>query len=251
MNQTIKWVLLGLTAYIIFLIAKLPASLVLGMLTLPKNIGVGDVQGTIWNGTATTLVANNIAVENVKWETSFLRLLTGRIALDLKAGNARIGGKVSFTGPISISLFDQSDIRANDFTLYLPANMVIAQVPLPVPVDADGRFKVQIEKLDYPGQCAELTGKGQWLNARLESLAQPLMLGNFDADLSCVENDTLIAIKEPNSFGLTANARLTSSFGISVKGQFKPSDQIPTQIKNVIRDFYPPPNAQGYYSIDL
>lgn len=251
MNQTIKWVLLGLVAYLIFLIAKLPASLVVGMVNLPQNIAVGGVQGSIWNGSATTVVANNIAVENVKWEISFLRLFTGRIALDLKAGNARIGGKVSFTGPVSISLFDQTDIQASDFTLYLPANMVIAQVPLPVPVNANGRFKVQIEELDYPGQCAELIGKGQWLNAGLDGLAQPLMLGNFDADLSCVENDTLVAIKEPNSFGLTANAIITSSFGISVKGQFKPSEQIPTQVKNVIRDFYPPANAQGYYSINL
>jgi len=251
MNQTIKWVLLGLAAYLIFLIVKLPASLVLNMVSLPQNIAIGGVQGTIWNGSATTIVANNIAVENVKWQASFLRLFTGRIALDLRAGNARVGGKVSFTGPVSISLFDQSDIRASDFTLYLPANMVIAQVPIPVAVNAGGRFKVQIEELDYPGQCAELTGKGQWLNAKLDGLAQPLMLGTFDADLSCVENDTLISIKEPNSFTLSADARLTSSFGISVKGQFKPSDEIPTQVKNVIRDFYPPPNAQGFYTINL
>ena len=251
MNQSIKWILLGILAYLVFLIAKLPASLVLSMLSLPQNIGIGGVQGTIWNGSATTVVVNNIAVENVQWDTSFWRLFTGRFALDLKAGNSRAAGKVSFNGPISISLFDQSDIRASNFTLYLPANMVIAQIPLPLPVDAEGRFKVQIVELDYPGQCAQLNGKGQWLNARLNGLAEPLMLGNFDADLSCVENDMLIAIKEPNSFGLTADARLTSSFDISVKGHFKPSEQIPTTIKNVIRDFYPPPNAQGYYTINL
>ena len=71
-------------------------------------------------------------------------------------------------------------------------------------MDANGRFKVVIEELDYPGQCTELSSKFQWLNASLDGLAQPLMLGNFDADLSCVENDTFIAIKEPHSFGLTA-----------------------------------------------
>lgn len=251
MNQIVKWVLLGFVVYVIFLIAKFPASLALSMFSTPNNIAIGGVQGSIWNGSATTVVINNIAVENVKWQASFFRLFTGRLALDMKAGNPRIGGEVSFNGPVSVSLFDQSDVSASDFTLYLPANMVIAQVPLPVPVNAGGRFKVQIDQLDYPGYCNQLVGKGQWLNGKLEGLAQPIMLGNYNADLSCVENDTLVAVKEPNSFGLSANARITSKFGISVKGKFKPSDQIPEQVKSVIRDFYTPPDAQGYYSINL
>ena len=251
MKQTIKWALLGLIAYLIFLVAKMPASIVLSLVNLPQNIAIGGVQGTIWDGSASSVVANNIAVENVKWQTSFFALFGGRIALDVKAGNPRTAGKVSFSGPVSISMFDLANIRASNFTLYLPANMVIAQVPLPMPVDADGRFRVRIEELNYPGHCDELVGEGQWLNARLDGLAQPLLLGNFDAQLSCVDNDTLIAIQEPNSFGLTADARLTNDFNVSVKGQFKPSPQIPIQIQNVIRDFYPPPNAQGYYRINL
>lgn len=250
MNQSVKWSLLGLLAYVIFLLIKLPANQLISRITLPPQMSISGVDGTIWDGNASSVIFNNIEVENVHWDTSFWRLLTGQLVLDLDAGNARSSDQVSFDGNIAVSLFNTKHIQADNFVLYLPANMVIAQINLPVSVDAAGRFKVEIEQLDYPGQCESLAGKGQWINAGMEGLGEPLSLGNFDADLSCIETDTLISVKEPNSFGLSAQTRVTQDLQFSVDGKFKPDESLPKQVKDAAL-FFGQPDPQGYYKISL
>lgn len=250
MSNIVKWSVVGVITFIVLLIAKLPATQVLSRIELPKNISLSGIDGTIWDGTVTNLIVNNIAIENVHWETSFWQLLLGKLALDLDAGNNRSAEKVSFNGNAAVYLFDPTHIQASDFNLYLPANMVIAQISLPVAVDAAGRFKVVIDELDYPTECANLQGSGQWINAGIDGLGQPLSLGNFDADLSCIEKDTLVTIKQPNRFNLSAKARVTKAMKISVDGTFKPADDLPDEVKEAAK-FFGRTDAEGYYTIKL
>lgn len=250
MKQIVVWSLLGLLVYGVFLIAKLPASHVIHRINNSKDVFVSDVQGTIWNGSASMIVVNNIAVENVSWTTSFWALLAGNATVDIKGGNLRASDKVSLQGPITINLFDQTHIQASDFTAYVPANMVIAQVSLPITVDAGGRFKILINELDMHNTCIALDAKGQWLNAGIEGLGQPLSLGNFDATLSCIEDDILVKILPPNIFNLTADARVPMNLKASINGRFKPDESLPSQVKDTAK-FFGRPDAQGFYTIKL
>lgn len=253
MSRILKWSILGLLAYLIFLIAKLPASQLISRVELPNNISIHGVSGTIWQGDATSLVVNNIAIENVSWDLSFWRLLLLDAHLDLKAGNIRDSNEVSFQGPVSVSLINPTRLKADDLSVYLPANMILAQVRLPVAADATGRLKLVIRHLDYPGFCQSLEGQGQWLNAGLEGivgLAQPLDLGNFDAKLSCIENDILIKIAEPNRFGLNADVRIPKDFKISLDARFRPDPDLPQQVLDAAK-FFGRTDAQGYYQFRL
>ncbi|GAA0854933.1 type II secretion system protein N [Aliiglaciecola litoralis] len=250
MSRIVKWSLLGLLAYLVFLIVKLPASQVVHRINHSNEVVISDVRGTIWNATASLLIVNNVAIERVSWKTSFWSLLVGNVTLDIKGGNLRASDKVSVQGPVTISLFDPTHIRASDLNIYVPANMVIAQVTLPVTVDAGGRFKIQIKELDYHQACVTLEGKGQWLNAGIEGLGEPLELGNFDADLSCIENDILVRIKPPNIFNLSADARVPMNLAVSVNGRFKPDDSLPKQVKDAA-NFFGRPDADGFYNIKL
>ena len=246
MKLNMKWLFAALAVYLVLLIAKLPAAQLLGRLPLPDNIGLSGVSGSIWQGRAQVLATDMAVVENLEWELAFLPLLLGNLSLDLDAGNSRNSSEIAFNGQISLSMLKPSAIDASDLTLFLPADFVLVQIPLRVPVDAGGRFRVNIEQLAFDQQCVELTGTGQWLNANILGFGDPLQLGNFNADLSCDAGDTIIQVNEPNAFGLSARARVPMDMQISVEGRFKPDPSLPRAVHNAAR-LYAEPNAQGFY----
>lgn len=251
MSQIIKWVLLGLVVYIVFLIAKLPANQVIHKVSLPNNISVSNVGGTIWSGTAGRLLVNNIAIENLKWQTSFWSLLLGNLSLDIEAGALRDSSTIYIKGPMNIDLFNQNHIETEQLSIYVPAKMAIAQVSLPVYADASGRFKVDIQELDYFAGCRTLAGTGEWINAGLsglQGLNAPLDLGNFYADLSCEGEQILVQIKQPNIFNLNADLRVAHNAKWSIDGRFKPANELPEQVKSAAQ-FFGRTDAQGFYSI--
>ncbi|MBU2877522.1 MULTISPECIES: type II secretion system protein N [Alteromonadaceae] len=251
MKQVVKWSLLGILAFLILLIIKLPASQVIYRANQSNDLSIEGVQGTIWNASASIISVNNITIEDVSWQVSFWDLLFGQMTLDIDGGDLRSSDKVSLQGIVSIDMFDPSHVQSSDLTVYLPADMAIAQAPLPIAVNAGGRFKVSLTELDYAGKCIGLSGKGQWLNAGLEGLvglSEPLSLGNFQANLSCIEDDILVKITPPNVFNLTADARIPSTLKVKLNGQFKPDDSLPKQVRDAAQ-FFGRPDKQGFYKI--
>lgn len=248
MTKRIGLVLAGIGVFIFFLLYFLPASQVLGRVQLPPNIQIGEVSGRIWEGRASAVSVSGLVVEDVKWDMQVLPLLWGQLSFEVDAGNARAADDISFSGPISTSVFSTGTLRTQDLKIFLPSALVIAQLPLPVPVNAGGRFRVQIDELDFDQQCQSLTGKGQWLNASFMGMGEPLQLGNFDADLSCEDGMTLIQINEPNSFGLSAVARVPADLQISVEGRFKPADHLPRDVHEAAK-FFGQPDSDGYYEL--
>ncbi|WJG09305.1 type II secretion system protein N [Aliiglaciecola sp. LCG003] len=251
MIQFLKWAVLGIAAYLCFLIAKMPAQQLVNRIELPKNISIVGVRGTIWQGKASQVLVNNVAIDNVKWQLSFWSLLTANLHLDIDAGDMRASDKISAKGPITVNLLDKNHLKAENFSIYMPASMILAQVKLPIYVDAEGRFKLQIDELDYPSVCTTLKGTGQWLNAGVDGivgLSEPLTLGNFSAQLGCIENDVLVSIDPQNIFNLSADARLPQSLKVSIDGKFKPDDSLPKQVKEAAK-FFGRTDAQGYYTI--
>ena len=247
MKQNIKWILLGLLAYVVFLIAKLPAIQLISRLQLPANISIEGVSGTIWQGQARQLTINTLPIDKVEWQLSFWPLLTGKARLDITAGNMRQAEEVSFSGLLWLG---KNSVAAQNFSLYLPSDLVIAQLPLPVAVNASGRFSLKLDELEYMQGCQTLSGTGQWLNAQVLGLQNPLTLGTFNAELSCIDNDVLISVKEPNSFGLTAKARIPNNLHFAVEGRFKPDPSLPPEVQQAAQ-FFGKPDAEGYYPIEF
>jgi general secretion pathway protein N len=250
MSKIIKWSIAVLMAYIFFLIYTLPSAHVLSRIDLYSGINITGVSGTVWQGNASAMSVNGLVVDDIDWELSFFPLLLGKISLDLDAGNSRDPDDISFKGPVTLNMFNLNQLSAGKFNLFLPSALVISQMPLPLPVDAGGRFRVQIESLDYDQGCQVLQGQGQWLKANLIGMGDPLELGNFDADLSCIDGDTRIQVKEPNLFGLSADARIPMDFAFSVTGRFKPDPSLPKQVHDAAK-FFEGPDSNGYYTIEF
>lgn len=250
MSSWIKWLLVGLAAYLVLLVATFPASHLLGRVALPADVKISGVSGTIWSGNAQRVVIAGSPVNNLNWELSFIPLIWGSIHLDLDGGNSRDRSEISFSGPVQLSMLNPQQIGAQNLTAFLPVDLLMNYLPLPIPVEAEGRIRVDIEELDFNQQCQILAGKGQWLNAQVPGTQGLIDLGNFAATFGCQDGAILLTVSEPNMFGLSAVARIPPDFNFTVDGQFKPDPSLPRDVHTAAR-FFGQPNAQGYYTIEF
>jgi general secretion pathway protein N len=72
----------GLLAFLVLLVATLPARVLLGRI---PGVTATGINGTIWSGRADSLTVQNIALGRVEWRLAVLPLLRGRLEVDAKA----------------------------------------------------------------------------------------------------------------------------------------------------------------------
>ena len=251
MKSKVSWIIGGIIAFLLFAIAYMPAVHVIGRIALPSNVAVSDVSGTLFSGKAQTVVVNGLPINNVKWELSPLHMLIGKIKLNLKAGNIRDKNDIAFEGPITTGLFSQKAVNTENFTLYLPVDRVLAQVRLPLPVNAGGRFKVSLSDLTFGPACQSLNGTGDWLNATVAGTQGPIDFGTYSAKLRCEGDDIGILVSEPNLLSLSMDAVIpTTMKNIRVSGKFKPDDSLPQEAHQAAGLFGTPDN-NGYIAIKV
>ncbi|GGW90783.1 type II secretion system protein N [Alteromonas halophila] len=251
MKSRILWCAGGLAAFLFFLLAYLPAQQVIGRITLPANIAISGVSGTLWEGRARTVVANGLTINNTEWQLSPWSLLIGNLSGSIKAGNIRDASSIAFQGPFSLDLFSMQHVESENFLLYLPVDRVLAEVSLPLPVNAGGRFKVSLDSLSFGPACESLTGTGDWLNATVAGTQGPIDFGSYNATLRCEGEAIGVEVKEPNMLGLSMDAVIQPDFsGIRVSGKVKPDDSLPDEVHQAAR-FFGQPDASGYIPIQL
>lgn len=251
MKSKIAWIAGAIIAFIGFLIMYLPAAQVIGRATLPANVEIYGVSGTLWEGQVQQIVVNGLPVNDVSWQLHPLALLAGNISADLKGGNIRSADEVSFSGPVTTGLLSQQRIELEDFQLYLPVSRVLSQVSLPIPVNASGRFRARIAELQFNGECQRLKGEGSWLNAAVAGTQGPIDFGTYKATLRCEDKDIGITVSEPNKLGLSMDAVVNSTFSrFSVAGKFKPDEDLPREVHQAA-GFFGQPQPDGYTRFKL
>ncbi|MDC8829339.1 type II secretion system protein N [Alteromonas gilva] len=247
-----RWALGALLLYVVLLIMSIPAAQVVNRVKLPANVSISGVEGSIWQGQAERVQFNNTLINDLSWDISGWSLLAGRLTAELNAGNMRDASSIAFKGPVSVSLFNPTSFSTEDFLLYLPVARVLAEVTLPIPVAAGGRFRVNVEDLDFDNSaCENMMAYGDWLNASVAGTQGPIELGTFSAKISCAQQQFVVDVAEPNAFGLTMQAKAQQDMtNLSVSGQFKPDPSLPQEVHDAAK-FFGRPNADGYIEFKL
>ena len=75
----------GVVAWLVFLVATIPADRALALVPQIPDLAIGHVQGTLWNGQATHVTAKGVRLDRLRWHFRPLSLFTGRVEFDLKA----------------------------------------------------------------------------------------------------------------------------------------------------------------------
>ena len=251
MKSKILWTLAAVFVFLFFVVAYMPAAHLIQSQTLPKGVKIYGVSGTVWHGKAQAVVVEGIPVTNVEWDIAGLSMLIGSVHADIKGGNLRDSDEVSFKGELRTSLLNPETVESDDFLLFLPVDRVLAEVQLPLPVNAGGRFRARVEALSFGPDCNELTGFGDWLNATVAGTRGPIDFGNYSAQLRCEGKGIGITVKEPNMLGLSLDAILEQGFSnFSIKGKFKPDPSLPEEVHQAAAIFGAP-GPDGYTEIQL
>ncbi len=101
-----KWLLIGVGAYLLFVLVTLPATLLSRQLA-KHGVRSAGVSGSVWHGQVTGLQAGVLNLGNAEWRMRFLPLLTGKLAADVKLtqanGFAQARVSAALTGRIALT----------------------------------------------------------------------------------------------------------------------------------------------------
>lgn len=239
-----------LVAYLVFVLATLPAQFVVSKLTLPKNVGIYGVSGTIWQANIEQVVITNTQIQKVNSSLSFWSLFTLSPQVDLTFGDAMLPGP---EGKLTLTA-STSELMLNDVDVLIPANTIAQQIALPLPVTAKGNVEMQLAALAISlgdsMQCTQASGQLNWLRAGVIALEQNIKLGKLAADIGCEQGAIAVNLEPKNDLGLTFSAYIRDKGKISGQGHLKPGAKFPEQLKSAL-PFLGKADNQGRYRINI
>jgi general secretion pathway protein N len=162
-KKALKYILLGVVMYVIFMVANLPAPWRFSP-GLQSRLGgwmLYGVQGTLWQGRAAVVKSRNLQVENLHWDLQPASLLWGRLETALRFKYA--GEPATLTLGRSIT----GTWHVDDVDMELPAARLTPLLRLPG-AELGGRLAVKLASLTVKkGRVTAATGNVTWDKAAL------------------------------------------------------------------------------------
>ena len=241
---------LVLLAYLGFLIATLPSAWVLNQVSVPKNIALSGISGSIWQTKVQQVSINGTRISDVNANLSALSLLTLTPKLAVTFGDALTAGP---EGALQLAI-SADNASISDATVLVKANAIAQQLTLPLPMTAQGDVEINIQSaqvsLGNQPHCTSATGSIDWSKAGIVAFERNIALGNLAADISC-ENKALAIILNPkNDLGLTFNAYVRSQGKISGNGFLQPGEKFPVALNDAL-SFLGNKDSQGRYKLSF
>jgi len=205
--RTRHYILTGIIAYFVFLVATIPAAPVIGMIKDSIPVTISNVSGTLWRGRASSIItAQHLTLKNVEWSFLPWHLLLASIAIDIHAefNNKPIDTRLS-TGI-------GGNLSVDDLNMKLDATDIASLLALPIG-ELSGIVQLSINNAYLePGSVPRVNGTLIWNQATV-TIAETADLGNVSVLIN--END-----ESPLS------ASISNKGGhLSLKGNFTTSAQ--------------------------
>ncbi|WP_286264536.1 type II secretion system protein N [Thalassotalea atypica] len=247
MKKVVTAVAVFIAVYTVFLVVNAPASILTYGAKLPKNIALHNFSGTLWQSHVERVDVDKFSVFDVNAQLSPLSL-----ALLTPTVKVTFGGGL-YEGPQGQGVISTDGERIDIIgaELEVAANTIAPFINSPIPVQAFGLIRANIERFDYQaGQCSNASGHVKWLNAALSAMGEQVELGQFDAELACVDNLLTLNIQPTNKLGLSFSGQLMKNGRLSGSGFIKPGAGFPSKLRELL-SFLGKPDQQGRYRIHI
>lgn len=249
MSRWWHYVLVGLVAWLVFLIWRLPASVAYSFVNESSNLPVklSGLQGTLWQGQAAQVVYQKQSLGSANWELSpwslLLTSLSGEIQLNQGDGYLKSGIQRAVTG-------GETEFSA-----------VEARIPLAtiqphlknVPVPLEGSLSVKLNSLAVgeSGNIDQADGRIVWHQAGV-SAPQQLALGDLQMNLKANAEGEIEGIISDSGgpLKLLASLILSKSGDYQLSGQLKGSETAPKELTQSL-SLLGKQDSQGFYSFSF
>jgi general secretion pathway protein N len=249
MKKKLAIVVVFLITYLGFLIATLPARVVVNQISLPRNISLSGITGTVWSTNVTQVFVDNVVINQVQAELRFWSLFTLTPSLTIQFGDSFLAGP---EGKLDITL-SQEKVEIDNLIVLVKANEVAQQLALPLPMTAKGNVELSIIHADIDltneNQCSTTNGEITWFKAGVIALDQNVKLGELDGKISCEKGALALLLSPDNNLGLTFNAYLRNG-RISGNGFLKPGAEFPVGLNSAL-PFLGRKDNQGRYRLSF
>ena len=252
MRNKIAMGIIFVIAYIVFLIATLPTTFVLKHVTLPKNVTnsvyLSGVSGSVWHTRINQVKINGAPIDKVEARVSFWSLLSLTPKLSITFGDSFKAGP---EGKFDLALSSDKATLTN-LNLLVSANDVAQQLPLPLPMLAQGDVELTVSSAEIDltknNQCITATGNGAWSKAGITALDKTVPLGQLNADISCAKGVLTLVMSPKNDLGLTFTAAVGQNGKASGNGYLKPGPKFPAALNDAL-PFLGTPDSRGRYRL--
>lgn len=166
----VRFAILGAVAYLVFLVANLPASWFGYALERSSGgaVALGDPRGTVWKGQGTLAVRSRDAyrgVADIEWRCNLLSLFTGRLSVAL-SGTAP-GANLRAT--LSLGL---RSVRLQNVDASVPVALIGPAVPIAAIAKPEGRLRVVAASFEIGSASVNGTASMEWADAGLSGIAR-------------------------------------------------------------------------------
>lgn len=240
-----KKIIIGVGIYLVFLVALLPASVVVKLAPIPNGVSLSGVSGSIWSGNIESVTVQNRQLEQVQWQLSPWSLVLGQAKLDLVIGNR--GTAVNGKGLVTLSM---SGVDAKGLRFEAPSSFLLGNNRLPFRTKVDGDISLFIDTLEQGKPwCEQLNGKLFVNRASVKNQFGDYPLGDIELGLSCVDGNVKVKSDETmNQLGFTGTVTLQAEKVVQVSAKIKETASQPEDLKKALA-FLGKKDSQGYYPI--
>ncbi|MBS63495.1 type II secretion system protein N [Salinisphaera sp.] len=244
MMRALRYGLIGLVAFVIGLVAFLPARVAAGWAEQMGPISMGGVSGTLFDGRASYISGPDGAIENVSWQLEPASLLLARISARLQIDSDLSG----FDADVSRSLFGQTTIRNVSGSASAGWLAKLGGYTF-LPLSGDVRVNIDEAVFDDELQFDALAGQISLVNTRWQLFNPPVPLGRFTAALAqseqglratVVESDGPLAIDG----GLTLDATRRYLLDVRLRARAGADERLPQMLDQLGRA-----DADGWHPI--
>lgn len=248
MKKKLAISIIFLMTYVVFLIATLPATVLLNQIVIPKEINISGVSGSVWHTNIEQLTVGKTSVSKVKSSLNAWSLFTLTPTLAITFGDALIAGP---EGQLQLAL-SQEKAQITDLTLLIKANDIAQQLSLPIPMSAQGDIEVKHVNAEVDllknNQCIAAKGNVVWSKSGVMALDQNIKLGDISADIECDKGALALIISPKNDLGLTFTAYMKAGGQLSGNGFLTPGTKFPKTLNNLL-PFLGKQDNQGRYRL--
>lgn len=241
---------IGATFGVVFIasaIAHLPANWAWQQVPKVQGLSLSGIQGTLWQGSAKTVMWQNQSLGQIQWDMKLGSLFTGKLAFDVRFGR---GSDMQLQGS-GIVGYSTSGPFAEKLLVSVPAANAMQYAKLPVPLTLTGNIELTVRDYVYAAPyCKTLNATLAWAQGNASTPMGNINPGPVFADLSCQEG-TILAKASQSSDDVSSDwkANLAKNNGYSLSGWFKPGTTFPEQLSQQLK-WLGDPDSKGQYKIN-
>ncbi|MDH5784554.1 MAG: type II secretion system protein N [Chromatiales bacterium] len=247
MKRWWHYLVLGIVAWLLFLLWRLPAAVVYEMVLpdTPMPVQLTAVRGTLWEGRAQLQQGQN-ALANLSWDLSAAWLLAGRVAATLKVNPAEGYIDADVVVPVS-----GGEIAITDLRGMLPMAAVQQHIKaIPLPLEGELTLKLDELLISAEGRPIAAEGRVVWHKAGLQ-MGESLALGDLQLTLTTVEKGIEGTIRDSGGpLQINATLHLDENASYQLQGTITPSGSTPESLRSML-SMLGQPDSQGGYPLNL